>query len=341
MMTDTILLDHGSGGKLSHTLIEELFLEHFRNPILESMGDSALLDLGSGKPAFTTDSYVVSPIFFPGGNIGKLAICGTVNDLAVSGAKPLYLSAGFLIEEGLPFAELEKIVVTMAEEARACGVQIVTGDTKVVEKGACDKLFINTAGIGLIEEQFTGISSGRDIREGDKILVNGCIADHGMAILGKRNELDFSSSIKSDCASLNGLIAEILALTLERIPVHFMRDATRGGVATVLCELAQQKQIGIGLDERAIPVRESVAGLCELLGFDPLYVANEGKVLTIAAADRAEAILAAMREHPLGRDSAIIGEIVSEHPGTVVLHTEVGGSRIVDMLSGAQLPRIC
>ena len=341
-MNDTILLDHGSGGKLSHNLIEELFVRYFNNPTLEAMGDSALLDPGSGKLAFTTDSYVVSPIFFfPGGNIGKLAVCGTVNDLAVSGAKPLYLSAGFIIEEGLSLEDLEKIVVTMAEEAQACGVTIVTGDTKVVEKGACDKIFINTAGIGFIEDRFSEISNGRDIRVGDKILINGCIADHGMTILGRRNELDFSTPIESDCAALNGLLDGILNSMSEPVPIHFMRDATRGGVATVLCELAEQKQLGIQLNESSIPVRDAVAGLCELLGFDPLYVANEGKVVVIVAAEKAEAILAEMHIHPLGCDSAIIGEITAEHPGTVVLSTEVGGSRIVDMLAGAQLPRIC
>ena len=341
IMTDTILLDHGSGGKLSHQLIDELFVRCFSNPTLEVMGDSALLDSGSGQLAFTTDSYVVNPIFFPGGNIGKLAVCGTVNDLAVSGARPLYLSAGFIIEEGLPFADLEKIVATMAAEALDCGVKIVTGDTKVVEKGACDKLFINTAGIGVIDARFNGIGSGRDIQVGDKILINGCVADHGMAILGKRNELDFSTTIKSDCAALNGLISGMLNLKSESPPVHFMRDATRGGIATVLCEIAEQKQLGIRLDERSIPLRESVRGLCELLGFDPLYVANEGKVVAIVAGDEIESILAALRHHPLGQNSAVIGEVVAEHPGTVVLQTEVGGSRIVDMLSGAQLPRIC
>lgn len=340
-MTDTILLDHGSGGKLSRELVDDLFVRHFSNPALTPLGDAALLEPVSGTPAFTTDSYVVSPIFFPGGNIGKLAVCGTVNDLAVCGAQPLYLSAGFIIEEGLPFDELERIVSTMAAEARACGVKIVTGDTKVVEKGACDKLFINTAGIGVIDARFTGISSGRDIRSGDKILINGCIADHGMTILGRRNELDFSSPIESDCAALNGLIAKLLAAGPEETPVRFMRDATRGGVATVLCEIAEQQQIGIQLDESAIPVREAVSGLCELLGFDPLYVANEGKVVTIVAAEEADTILAEMRAHPLGRDSSIIGEVVEEHPGTVVMDTAVGGRRIVDMLSGAQLPRIC
>lgn len=340
-MNDTILLDHGSGGKLSRQLVEELFLHHFRNPELEALGDSALLDLPSGKLAFTTDSYVVSPIFFPGGNIGKLAVCGTVNDLAVAGATPLYLSTGFIIEEGLAFDELEKIVVTMAEEARACGVKIVTGDTKVVEKGACDKVFINTAGIGRIAAKFQYIGNGNAIQPGDKVLVNGFIADHGMTILGRRNELDFTTAIESDCAALNGLIANILAETSECLPVHFMRDATRGGVATVLCELALQKNIGIFLDESAIPVRELVAGLCEVLGFDPLYVANEGKVVMIVARDEAERVLDELRKDPLGRDSAVIGEVVAEHPGAVVLHTEVGGSRIVDMLSGAQLPRIC
>ncbi len=343
-MSDTILLDHGSGGKLSHTLIQHLFVKHFSNATLAALTDSALLDITSGTLAFTTDSYVVNPLFFPGGNIGKLAVCGTVNDLAVSGAQPLYLSAGFIIEEGFALRQLEEIAATMAEEAGKCGVTIVTGDTKVVEKGACDQLFINTAGIGLLDEQFQPISSGKNISVGDKIIINGAIAAHGMAILSKRNALDFSTEITSDCAALNGLIGKVLQIfscSSDIPPIHFMRDATRGGLATVLCEAAQEKHFGIRLDETAIPVSESVAGFCELLGFDPLYIANEGKVVMIVAPEEAEKVLQRMRSDLLGAESAIIGEIVADHPGTVVLHTEVGGRRIVDMLSGAQLPRIC
>jgi hydrogenase expression/formation protein HypE len=343
-MTGTILLDHGSGGTLTHQLIEELFVKHFDNQTLKHLTDSALLSVEPRMLAFTTDSYVVNPIFFPGGNIGKLAVCGTVNDLAVSGAQPLYLSAGFIIEEGFRFKDLEGIVATMADEARKCHVTIVTGDTKVVEKGACDQIFINTAGIGIIEDSYQKISYGTAIQAGDKILVNGYIADHGMAVLGKRNELDFKTEIVSDCASLNGLITSVLDVSsrdLDSSTIRFMRDATRGGIATVLCEIAKNRGVGIFLDESAIPVRESVLGLCELLGFDPLYIANEGKVVMVVAQDDVDNVLNALREDPLGKDSAVIGEIVADHPGKVVLETEVGGRRIVDMLSGAQLPRIC
>jgi hydrogenase expression/formation protein HypE len=343
-MTETILLDHGSGGTLTHKLIEDLFVKHFNNRTLKELTDSALLSIGSGTLAFTTDSYVVNPIFFPGGNIGKLAVCGTVNDLAVSGARPLYLSAGFILEEGFLFKDLEKITLTMAEEANKCDVTIVTGDTKVVEKGACDQIFINTAGIGIIEDPYRNISYGIDVQVGDKIIINGYIADHGMAVLGKRNELDFKTEIVSDCASLNGLIAKVLHVSSSASnspPIRFMRDATRGGVATVLCELAQTKGIGILLDESTIPVRDSVKGLCELLGFDPLYVANEGKVVMIVGKDEVDNVLNELRKDPLGKDSTVIGEIVTDHPGKVVLETAVGGRRIVEMLSGAQLPRIC
>lgn len=344
-MTDTILLDHGSGGTLTHQLINDLFVKHFGNRTLQALTDSAVLSIDPGMLAFTTDSYVVKPVFFPGGNIGKLAVCGTVNDLAVSGARPLYLSAGFILEEGLLFKDLEEIVLTMAKEANKAGVTIVTGDTKVVEKGACDQIFINTAGIGILDRRYQHISSGAGIQVGDTIIVNGYIADHGMAVLGKRHELDFSTDIVSDCASLNGLIARVLSSACQdsgESVIRFMRDATRGGIATVLCEVAQQHNVGIRLDETAIPVRESVMGLCELLGFDPLYVANEGKVVMLVnKAAKAPAVLQTMRTDPLGADSAIIGEIVAEHPGKVVLQTAVGGRRIVDMLSGAQLPRIC
>lgn len=339
-MTKTILLDHGSGGTLTQQLIQELFVRHFQNETLEALTDSALMAIPPGKLAFTTDSYVVKPLSFPGGNIGKLAVCGTVNDLAVSGAQPLYLSAGFILEEGLQYSLLEDIVATMAEEAANAGVQIVTGDTKVVEKGACDQLFINTAGVGILEERYTHISTGSRIAAGDKILINGSIAEHGMAVLGKRNELDFSTDIVSDCASLHGLIADALT-TSSGAGIRFMRDATRGGLATILCEVAQQHQVGIVLDETAIPIRESVLGLCELLGFDPLYVANEGKVVMVVNRADAEQTLETMRQHPLGNASAMVGEVVDQHPGKVVLHTTVGGKRIVDMLSGAQLPRIC
>lgn len=329
-----ILLDHGSGGKLMQELIREMFVKHFDNAVLSELADAALLKVPADKIAMTTDSYVVQPIFFPGGDIGKLAVCGTVNDLAVSGAKPLYLSCGFIIEEGFTFEDLEKIVSSMAAEAKKSGVKIVTGDTKVVERGACDKIFINTAGIGIIEQKM----SPEKIKPGDKIIVNGHIADHGMAVLGKRNELDFQTDIASDCASLNGLIAKAWKASDK---IKFMRDATRGGVATVLCEIAENQKIGVALEENKLPVRENVRGICEILGFDPLYVANEGKVVMIVAAEDAEKVLAEMKKDKLGKNSVIIGEITKEHVGKVVLNTIVGGSRIVDMLTGAQLPRIC
>ena len=333
-----ILLDHGSGGLLTHELITSLFVKYFDNDILSGQGDSAILPMPNGQLAFTTDSYVINPIFFPGGNIGKLAICGTVNDLAVSGATPLYISCGFIIEEGLSFSDLETIVQSMANEAKAAGVKIVTGDTKVVERGSCDKLFINTSGIGVLESAHQEISSGTRIVAGDKIIINGTLADHGMAIMGKRNELDFHSEIQSDCACLNGLIKTALSVGDG---VHFMRDATRGGVATVLCEVAEKHSLGVVIDEATLPLNENTKGICELLGFDPLYVANEGKVIMLVAADQASKVLSELRNDPLGKESAIIGEIVSAHPSKVVLNTEVGGTRIVDMLTGAQLPRIC
>ncbi len=334
---ERILLGHGSGGKLTHDLITGLFMKYFSNPSLASQTDSALLDATTRKLAFTTDSYVVDPVFFPGGNIGKLAICGTVNDLAVSGAKPAFISAGFIIEEGFLMTELEEIVSSMALEARNAGVMIVTGDTKVVNRGKCDKIFINTSGIGFLEDPMVGISDGRDIQPGDKILVNGTIGDHGMAILAARQELNFSVSISSDCASLNGLIS----LVLKTGAVRFMRDATRGGLATVLSELAGRIGLGAGIDEDRVPVNPQVRALCEVLGFDPLYVANEGKVLLVVEGGKADIALAALKSHPLGVQAAIIGEISAQYPGKAWMSTGIGGKRILDMLAGEQLPRIC
>jgi len=344
MAEKTILLDHGSGGTLSRELVDQVFARHFANDRLNEMSDSAILPFpatekgAASQLAFTTDSYVVQPLFFPGGNIGKLAVCGTLNDLAVSGATPLYLSCGFIIEEGFLISDLEIIVQSMAEEANAAGVAIVTGDTKVVERGACDQLFINTAGVGIVAPARAGIHTGREIQPGDALIINGPIADHGMAIMGKRNALDFQSEIHSDCATLTPLID--IALRASDT-IRFMRDATRGGVATVACEVAEKGKLGIVLDEAAIPMNENTRGLCELLGFDPLYVANEGKVVIIVSPDDADRVVTAMRQHPLGTQAAIIGEITTAHPGKVVLHTEVGGTRIVDMIAGAQLPRIC
>ena len=338
MKGKNILLGHGSGGKLSHELIESLFVKYFHNPVLDEQTDSAVLGPVKGHLSFTTDSFVVDPVFFPGGDIGKLAVCGTVNDLAVSGADPLYLSAGFIIEEGFPMDDLEKIVKSMAEEARNAGVQIVTGDTKVVNRGHCDKIFINTTGIGKLPEKFTGISSGRGIKPGDKIIVNGYLGDHGMAIMAAREELNIKSDLASDCASLNGLVKKAMEASDS---IRFMRDATRGGLATVITEMVSGKPFGVTIDEEKIPVRESVRGFCELLGFDPLYVANEGKVVIVVAAEDEDRVLAALRDHELGKDSRTIGGVSSEYPGKCWLETQVGGRRIIDMLAGEQLPRIC
>lgn len=335
---ETILLGHGSGGRLTHDLIKDLFVKYFKNEILQTQGDSAILNFSNDKLAFTTDSFVVDPIFFPGGNIGNLAIAGTVNDLAVSGAEPKYLSAGFILEEGLSFEYLEKIVKTMAEEADKAGVQIVTGDTKVVERGKCDKIFINTSGIGTLFPNTEGIVMGDHIQIGDKIIINGYIGDHGMAVMSARNNLKINSNIISDCACLNKLIEKALQFGHD---VKFMRDATRGGLGTVLAELCEHKSFGINLLEENIPVRENVRGMCELLGFDPLYVANEGKVVMVVAKAYADKILSSLRQHPLGKDASIIGEIVEQHPGRTWLLTSIGGKRIVDMPAGEQLPRIC
>lgn len=333
-----ILLGHGSGGRLSHDLISNLFVKYFHNPFLVLQGDASIFPVNKGKLAFTTDSFVVDPLFFPGGDIGRLAVAGTVNDLAVSGAKPLYLSAGFIIEEGLPFNILEKIVQNMAEEAKNAGVFIVTGDTKVINKGKCDKLFINTAGIGEMICDAGHISSGCEIEAGDKIIINGSIGDHGMAVMSARNQLHFHSDIESDCACLNGIIEIALQNPKE---VHFMRDATRGGLGTVMAELCEKKPFGINLFEDKIPVKETVRGICELLGFDPLYVANEGKVVMVVSSAVAEAMVEKIKQHPLGMNAAIIGEITDQHKERTWLNTSIGGTRIVDMLAGEQLPRIC
>ena len=335
---DRILLGHGSGGVLSSDLISQLFLKYFKNEILEDLTDSAILSIKNRELSFTTDSFVVDPLFFPGGDIGKLAVCGTVNDLAVSGAHALFLSCAFIIEEGFPLSELERIVVSMADETQKAGVKIVTGDTKVVAKGQCDKLFINTSGIGRLLAKNSGISRAENICKGDKIIVNGSLGDHGISVLIARNELKIKSDLVSDCASLNGLIN----LVLENSGgVKFMRDATRGGLATVLCELAEQKNMGISIDEDSLLVKESVKGVCELLGFDPLYIANEGKVVMLVAAEDAEEVMEIMKSHPLGKESCMIGEVSDLNPGLVWLNTNIGGRRIIDKLSGEQLPRIC
>lgn len=337
-MDKSILLGHGSGGKLSHDLIAGIFLASFDNDTLGALTDSAVVDLSKQKLAFTTDSFVVDPVFFPGGDIGKLAVAGTVNDLAVSGAKPLYMSSAFILEEGFPISSLETIVRSMKDEADRAGIKIVTGDTKVVHKGKCDKIFINTSGIGTLEIKHAPISTGAGIQAGDKIIINGAIADHGMSVLAAREFLNIRSNIQSDCASLNHMIQDVLTFTDK---VRFMRDATRGGLATVLAELAECSEFGIMVDESLIPVNENVRGMCELLGYDPLYVANEGKVVMIAANDVADQIVEILRKHPEGKRSSIIGSIEKEYSGKAWLQTSIGGKRILDMLAGEQLPRIC
>jgi hydrogenase expression/formation protein HypE len=336
-----IVLGHGSGGKLTAELIEKVFLPAFSNPVLNKLDDQAVFDLNGTRLAFTTDSFVVTPIFFPGGDIGRLAINGTVNDLAMSGARPLYLSAAFILEEGLLAEELQRVVESMRDAAREAGVQLVTGDTKVVNRGKGDKVFITTTGVGIIEGSIE-ISASR-ARPGDKILVSGFIGDHGMAIMSQRENLEFEGGIESDCAPLNSLVATMLEVSGPNgeCAIHVMRDPTRGGVATTLNEIAARSSVGMLLQEDAIPARESVRGACELLGLDPLYVANEGKLLAIVAPPAADAVLNRMREHPLGRDTAIIGEVVSEHAPMVRMKTSVGGTRILDVMFGEQLPRIC
>jgi hydrogenase expression/formation protein HypE len=332
---DKILLAHGSGGRLAHDLVEKSFVRALANPLLDRLDDSAVFDL-SGKLAFTTDSYVVSPIFFPGGDIGKLAVCGTVNDLATSGAKPLYLSLSFIIEEGLSLSELEKIVASVQKAVTEAGVKIVTGDTKVVTRGSADRLFINTAGVGLIPE---GVDiSGANAKPGDKVLLSGTIGDHGIAVVSKREGLSFATKLKSDCAPLGDLVADMLKASPN---IHALRDPTRGGLATSLNELARQSKVSIRIEEKEIPVREEVLAACEMLGFDPLYVANEGKMIAIVPPGDADSVLKAMRKNKYGKKAAIIGEVMSESPGRVVMKTVLGSSRIVDMLVGDLLPRIC
>jgi hydrogenase expression/formation protein HypE len=335
---DTILLAHGSGGQASHKLVADLFLAHFANEWLNRLDDSAVLDWPSsgGRLAFTTDSYVVRPLFFPGGDIGKLAICGTVNDLSMAGARPLYLSAGFIIEEGFPLADLTRIVETMAETARLAGVCIVTGDTKVVERGGADGLFINTAGVGVVPP---GVQvSGRNVQPGDAILLSGSIGDHGMAVMSRREGLRFATTLESDCAPLNGLVAALL----DAVPnVHALRDPTRGGLATTLNEWAAGSGVGIDLQEERVPVRPEVRGACEMLGLDPLYVANEGKLIAAVPAVQAESALAALRGHEYGRQAQLVGWVMADHPGRVVLRTTLGTRRILNVLAGDQLPRIC
>ena len=331
-----VLLAHGGGGRLSHELIEKLFVSNFRNDQLEELHDGAHLDINGVRLAFSTDSFVVDPLFFPGGDIGNLAVNGTVNDLAMCGAAPLYLSAAFIIEEGFSMEDLHRITRSMHDAAKKAGVKLVTGDTKVVDKGKADKIFINTSGIGMIPE--TVDISPRNARPGDKIILSGRIAEHGIAIMSVRDGLEFDCQIQSDCAPLNSLVAAMLGVSNQ---IHVLRDPTRGGVASALNELAESGNVGMLIHEEKIPIAESVKGACEILGFDPLYVANEGKLLAIVEDCDAEKILHVMRTHPLGGDSAIIGEVLPDNPGTVLMKSLIGGTRTVDMLSGEQLPRIC
>lgn len=331
-----VLLAHGGGGALTHQLIREMFQAEFHNELLDQLHDGAVFPVNGNRVALTTDSFVVDPIFFPGGDIGSLAVHGTVNDLAMCGARPMYLSAAFIIEEGLPTDDLWRIVRSMQRAAEQAGVALVTGDTKVVGRGKADKLFINTTGVGLVEP---GIDiSPKKARAGDRILLSGPIAVHGIAIMSVREGLEFDTRIESDTAPLNGLVECMLKASRE---VHVLRDPTRGGVASALNEIASAAGVGMVLNEESIPIDEEVRGACEILGFDPLYVANEGKLLAIVSDESAGDILRAMRSHPLGVDAAVIGEVVVDHPSRVVMTTRIGGHRVVDMLSGEQLPRIC
>lgn len=336
-----VTLAHGGGGKAMKDLIDDVFVDAFDNPLLEPLEDQARLDLAAlaglgDRLAFTTDSFVVDPLFFPGGDIGKLAVCGTINDLAVGGARPLYLSCAAIIEEGVEVALLRQIARSMAQAARAASVRIVTGDTKVVNKGACDKIFLTTTGVGVISE---GVElSLAAAQPGDAVLVNGLLGDHGATILGARGDMQLESEIESDCAALHELVAALLA----RAPgVRLMRDPTRGGAATVFNEIAEASQCAIEIEEERTPIREEVKGFCEILGLDPLYLANEGKIILVVPPDEAEAALDAMRRHPLGIGAAMIGRVEQGEPGRVTMRTRFGGRRIVDMLVGEQLPRIC
>jgi hydrogenase expression/formation protein HypE len=334
-MDDKVILAHGSGGRLSHDLISKYLLPHLGNPILSRLDDSAVLDL-KGRIAFTTDSYVIKPVFFPGGDIGRLAVCGTVNDLSTSGAVPKYLGLSLLIEEGFPFADLERIMSSVSETAREAGVIVVTGDTKVVDHGSADRIFINTSGIGIIPE---GVDiSGCNAREGDRVIVSGTVGDHGIAVMAQREGLKFAVPVESDCAPLNGLVSDMLGVSSN---IHSLRDPTRGGLAATLNELAAQSNAGIMIEEEKVPVKDAVRGMCEILGFDPLHIANEGKMVIIAAAEDAGRIMDALHKSKYGSDAAVIGEVTSLHKGRVILKTGLGASRILDMPAGDLLPRIC
>jgi len=336
MRPNRILLSHGAGGKMTHELIDELFLEAFENEVLRALEDSALLTASGSRVAFTTDSYVVKPLFFPGGDIGRLSVCGTVNDLAMLGARPLGLSASFILEEGFPIEDLKRVIASMREAATEAGVRIVAGDTKVVEQGAAEGLYITTSGVGIVPD---GVRiRGDGARPGDKVIVSGPIGDHEIAVLLARGDFSIAGEVRSDCAPLNGLVEEMLRTSLR---IHALRDPTRGGLATVLWELAQASGVGIVIEEENIPMREEVKGVCELLGYDPYYLANEGKLVAILPEEEAPRVLEAMRSHPLGREAAVIGEVREEPKGRVLLKTRIGGHRLLEPLSGEQLPRIC
>ncbi len=333
---EKIVLGHGSGGRMSHDLIGRLFQQPFDNPALRAGNDAGVVHVPPGRLAISTDSHVVTPLFFPGGDIGRLAVCGTVNDLAMSGATPLYLTAGFILEEGLDVALLARVVASMQAAAVEAGVHIVAGDTKVVQRGKADGLYINTAGVGVLaHEREIG---GAEARPGDVVILSGPMGDHGIAVLGARGELGFEADVASDVAPLNHLVAAMLAAGPN---IHVLRDPTRGGVATTLNEIARQSGVAVVLDERAIPVRPAVAAACEMLGFDPLYIANEGKLLAVVPAEEAEAVLATMRATRYGEEAVIIGRVQAAPSGRVLLRTAIGSTRVVDMLAGEILPRIC
>ncbi|OIN97158.1 hydrogenase expression/formation protein HypE [Candidatus Desantisbacteria bacterium CG1_02_38_46] len=334
---ERILLGHGSGGELMHNLIKDIFVKEFNNPILNRLNDGAVLNLGrNSRLAFTTDSYVVSPIFFKGGDIGSLAVYGTVNDLAMCAATPLYLSLSLIIEEGFSISDLKKIICSIKRAGSIAGISVITGDTKVVEKGKTDKIFINTSGIGVVHKNLS--ISGNNAKTGDKVILSGSIGDHGITILNERGNLGFKANLKSDCQPLNYLVLKMLKVSRK---IHCLRDPTRGGLATSLNEIAIASKVGIEINESAIPIRREVRAACEMLGLDPIYVANEGKLVAIVAKDDAKAVLSVMKKSKWGRDAAIIGTVIKDSSGTVELKTTIGGTRVVQMLTGEQLPRIC
>ena len=335
----TITLAHGNGGKLTHDLIESVFIPHFKNPVLNELSDSALVKAHASRCAFSTDSYVVQPLFFPGGDIGTLSVSGTVNDIAVTGARPYYLSASFIIEEGFIINNLKKIAESMAHTANTAGIHIVTGDTKVVEKGNVDGLYITTSGIGYFDDTFIPFSLNA-IQPGDDVIINGTIGDHGIAILAARQDFPLSTPLKSDCAPLQNLISTILA-SVPPGSIHMMRDPTRGGVGTTLNEFVQNRSFGIHIDEETIPIKSEVQVICEMTGYDPFYIANEGKVIIIASQDVSKKIISLMQKDPYGKDAAIIGKVTEKNKGNVIMKTKIGGMRIIDMLAGDMFPRIC